>query len=199
MQLADVCGNQGRTASSIDGHAGALQVEAEAESIRGDTIRSSCGARRPREVDHADGRHAEPIILVDAHQVSNVFWLPLQGLLVVAAFEQRHVRDLHDLALHRIHAFSFSRRDFEESTIEEVHALDAKAAVLGVCTTAQAIRVVVHRVVPTGSWHLGKSVGCTFAYTAPQSRSPIPIRAVAAIHASDRQLFSFRRRWPGAL
>mmetsp|Transcript_5655 Transcript_5655/g.18094 ORF Transcript_5655/g.18094 Transcript_5655/m.18094 type:complete len:323 (-) Transcript_5655:611-1579(-) len=89
VQLGDVCANQGRRASGVDGHAGPLEVHGVGEAVGDDGVGGRRGAVSARNVDEAGGAHALPVVPVEPHEVPDVLRLALQAPFVPAAIQER--------------------------------------------------------------------------------------------------------------
>mmetsp|Transcript_34103 Transcript_34103/g.98160 ORF Transcript_34103/g.98160 Transcript_34103/m.98160 type:complete len:218 (+) Transcript_34103:1511-2164(+) len=145
-------------------------------------------------IDHSRGGHAQPIVLVDADKVPDVCRALLQRPPVPARLAERHVGDLHHLALARIHDLGLCGRDLEELVVEEVAALDPEAAVLRVGQTVLPLWVVVVGVVPPPEGDIGETVRRCSAHAAPEVVPALSAGAVAAVHPIDRALLGGRGR-----
>mmetsp|Transcript_25659 Transcript_25659/g.73260 ORF Transcript_25659/g.73260 Transcript_25659/m.73260 type:complete len:209 (-) Transcript_25659:1449-2075(-) len=85
VQLGGVACNQRRRAGCVDGHAGALQVQAVIEAIRGDGVRTAGGPETTSVIVLGQG---VPLILVEATERRHVRRLCLQPLLLKSCARQ---------------------------------------------------------------------------------------------------------------
>mmetsp|Transcript_23684 Transcript_23684/g.64439 ORF Transcript_23684/g.64439 Transcript_23684/m.64439 type:complete len:224 (+) Transcript_23684:1440-2111(+) len=190
--------DEGGGARSVDGHARSFQVQGVGEAVRRDGVGCSRCAVRAGEVEAASGAHAHPVVLVDAHKVSDVRGLALQAPLVPAALEEGHVGHLHDLALARVHALGLSRRDLEELAVKEVNTLNAEATVPRVGAAKLRVGVPVHTVVPAHEGDISEAVAASLAYAVPELELAVGTCAVTAVHRVDSDLLAGRRGRAGA-
>mmetsp|Transcript_48014 Transcript_48014/g.133976 ORF Transcript_48014/g.133976 Transcript_48014/m.133976 type:complete len:241 (+) Transcript_48014:1398-2120(+) len=199
MELRDVRAHERRRARGVDRHTRALQVHYIREAVRCDTIRGTSRGVRARYVEHATGTHGHPIVLIYAHEMTNILRLALQRLLVPSPFRQRDIGYLQDLALHRVHTFSFGRRYLEELGIEEFDPVNAEAPVFRVSAAELVLGIVIHAVVPPRERDFRQPVRGCLSYACPELVPSVSRSAIAAVHAMDGDVVPGGRRWAAPL
>mmetsp|Transcript_41083 Transcript_41083/g.106248 ORF Transcript_41083/g.106248 Transcript_41083/m.106248 type:complete len:544 (+) Transcript_41083:2217-3848(+) len=157
----------------VDGHAGPLHAEAEAEAVGVDTRRGAGGAGHLR--DHAEDRAAAT--QVDA--AAGVHELLLVQARAVAGL----VADLEDDALVRVHAAGLRRREREEAAVEQLQAVGEGAVPQVRLAMAPHLRVWVEVSADVPALHgdLRDEVGAR--QHAPVPGGQLPGRGEPARHA----------------
>mmetsp|Transcript_20038 Transcript_20038/g.62927 ORF Transcript_20038/g.62927 Transcript_20038/m.62927 type:complete len:637 (+) Transcript_20038:98-2008(+) len=198
VQLRDVRADKGRGARSVDGHTGSLQVQGVGEPVRRDGVGSGRRSVSAAEVEQPTRAHAHPVILVNAHEVSNILGLALQTPLVPPALEERHVGHLHDLALARVHALGLCWRDLEELAVKELDTLDAEAAVPSVGAAKRLVWVPVETVVPAHEGDVSEAIRGSLSRGRPEPLLGVGASTVSGVHGVHSDLLTGRRRRPRA-